>query len=49
MDSVELILAIEEYADEQGVSFDVALKMLGMLYQDRAHYWAYFPEPPKDD
>jgi hypothetical protein len=37
MDSVELILAIEEYADEQGVSFDVALKMLGMLYQDRAH------------
>ena len=43
MNSVELILAIKEYAKRQGVDFEIALKMLGMLgmlgmmYEDGVH------------
>ena len=40
MNSVELILAIKEYAKRQGVDFEIALKMLGMLgmmYEDGIH------------
>lgn len=37
MNSVELILAIKEYAKRQGVDFEIALKMLGMMYEDGVH------------
>ena len=40
MNSVELILAIKEYAKRQGVDFETALKMLkmlGMMYEDGVH------------
>ena len=37
MDSIELILAVENYAKQQGVSFKVALKMLGMMYACGVH------------
>ena len=35
--SVDLILAIEAYAKEQGVCFETALKMLNLIYDDRIH------------
>ncbi len=37
VNSVELILAIKEYAKRQGVDFEIALKMLGMMYEDGVH------------
>lgn len=37
MSSVELILAIEAYAKKQGVDFEIALKMLGMMHEDGVH------------
>ena len=37
MNSVELILAIKEYAKRQGVDFEISLKMLGMMYEDGVH------------
>ena len=37
MNSIELILAIKEYAKRQGVDFEIALKMLGMMYEDGVH------------
>ena len=37
MNSVELILAIKEYAKRQGVDFEIALKMLGMMREDGVH------------
>ena len=37
MGSVELILAIKEYAKRQGVDFEIALKMLGMMHEDGVH------------
>ena len=37
MNSVELVLAIKEYAKRQGVDFEIALKMLGMMYEDGVH------------
>ena len=37
MNSVELILAIKEYTKQQGVDFEIALKMLGMMYEDGVH------------
>ena len=30
MSNVELILAVEDYAKQHGVDFEIALKMLGM-------------------
>lgn len=35
--SVDLILAIEAYAKEQGVCFETALKMLNLMYDDGVH------------
>ena len=37
INSIELILAIKEYAKRQGVDFEIALKMLGMMYEDGVH------------
>ena len=37
MSSVELILAIKDYAKQQGVDFEIALKMLGMMHEDGVH------------
>ena len=34
MNSAELILAIKEYAKQQGVDFEIALKMLRMMHED---------------
>lgn len=37
MNSIELILAIKDYAKQQGVDFEIALKMLGMMHEDGVH------------
>ena len=37
MSNVELILAVEDYAKQHGVDFEIALKMLGMTYEDGVH------------
>ena len=37
MSSVDLILAIKEYTKRQGVDFEIALKMLGMMYEYGVH------------
>jgi hypothetical protein len=37
MSSIELILAVKDYAKQQGVDFEIALKMLGMMYEDGVH------------
>jgi hypothetical protein len=37
MSSIELILAIKEYAKLQGIDFEIALKMLGMMHEDGVH------------
>ena len=44
MNSVELILAIKNYAKLQGVDFETALKMLGMMYEDGVHINGVYDE-----
>ena len=37
MSNVELILAVKDCAKRQGVDFEIALKILGMMYEDGVH------------